>query len=641
MDSRHEKTGKSSLEPDSALTTCPFCSCGCGLYLHHDSKHTNGTSPSLNHPVAQGHLCARGWAAHEMSAWGPRLLTPLVRRNGTLRETSWSEALDRAHHEIQALVESGRELGVLVSGRSPMEECFLGTRMARGTLKTPNLDDCLRPAYEGLLEGLRLSAGNWLPPASLMEVERSAGILLLEGDLAESHPRVAFAVMKARRRGARLFALGLSGTQMSRLAQTHISLDPSDLTAFAGPLRQALADAPVPGPGGLTVVLTPFAWESAALVAAIVRLAEVAQEAGQRRKIDVRFLPLPLRANTRGAYDMGVAPNHLPGSRPMDDDEARIRIRDAWGTDTCLKVGLSAEEMVGRVDGLLTVRDHPPASLRLPNQAMKALQELKSLVVLDAYRTPTSEAATVCLPIPSLAETRGFLTSMSGRVQGLKPASPSPGTARPGWLVLSDLLARWDHNSRYENLDAVFQEIRSVVPEYRCLSSEDLDRLGGRKISLHLVPGKTPDFTSDFSRRPETRPEHGEGEDPAGEEESSRGTELAAGKQAATWLAVDGGFDWADDSLVMASPTLSRDSAHRRKRFPHGLVTMNPEKAKHLGVRAGWSVRLRSPKGEVEIPVRLSRQVPENLILAPFGFRDALIPVLGESWAQRVEVEPI
>src|SRR5512147_1736052 len=96
----------------SVLTVCPFCSCGCGLQLHGEGT-IQGSSPSFGHPVSGGRLCVRGWAAHEATVWGPRVLTPLVRRKGKLEPAGWPEALASAANSLRLLRDCGRHLAVL------------------------------------------------------------------------------------------------------------------------------------------------------------------------------------------------------------------------------------------------------------------------------------------------------------------------------------------------------------------------------------------------------------------------------------------------------------------------------------------------------------------------------------------------
>ena len=107
---------------DVVLTTCPFCSCGCGLFLHSSDGRVDGTAASERHPVAGARLCARGWAAHEAPSWGERLDTPLLRRNGVLRPASWDEVLAAASAARAAAPRAPRGVGGRRGARAPNQK---------------------------------------------------------------------------------------------------------------------------------------------------------------------------------------------------------------------------------------------------------------------------------------------------------------------------------------------------------------------------------------------------------------------------------------------------------------------------------------------------------------------------------------
>ena len=236
--------------------------------------------------------------------------------------------------------------------------------------------------------------------------------------------------------------------------------------------------------------------------------------------------------------------------------------------------------------------------------------------MLDAYRSPTSDAATVALPLAALTEEDGTLTSLEGRVQRLQKTTAPPGLGRPGWEVLSELLTALGLETRYRSASEVFAEVRRVIPEYGALSLEAMESVGGAIVPFLGI--------SDPKHAPGSQVEVG------GTGKDTSGTH---------WLALEGSFDWSEDLLVQISPTLRRDGAAQRKLYPKGLVTMNPSDGQALGVRAGWSVRIRSAVGEVLVPVAFSPRVEAGVLLAPFIFRDALAAVLGDGTVQRVEVE--
>ena len=128
------------------LTTCVYCGCGCGLYLHVEKGRVVGSQPSRNHPVSRGNLCVKGWHIHEAIHHPDRLTTPLVRKNGTLVPASWEEALACTANNLGRIRDSqgGAAIGVLASAKCTNEENYLLQKFARATLTTNNVDHCAR-----------------------------------------------------------------------------------------------------------------------------------------------------------------------------------------------------------------------------------------------------------------------------------------------------------------------------------------------------------------------------------------------------------------------------------------------------------------------------------------------------------------
>jgi predicted molibdopterin-dependent oxidoreductase YjgC len=514
------------------------------------------------------------------------------------------------------LREQGKKLGVLVSGRSTNEECYLAVKLARGALGTGHVDAFLRSPYQAFLQGLGETGTAPDLCGALQRLEGSRRILLLEGDLATTHPHVAFSVLRAVRRGARLVTLGMARTQMSQVASVHLPFSLPDPQIPPPGLREALGPPGDGGCGDLSVVMAPFVRDPGILREMARALVETLGNAPEANGPGPCFLPLPHRANTRGALEMGASPGLLPGLAQLADPEAGNRIRSVWERDPCLDEGAEAEAMLHEVQGLVVVREHPPDSAAAPGPALRALERLDCLIVLDAYRSPTSDSATVALPLAALAEEDGTLTSLEGRVQRIRRAVPPPGLARPGWQVLSDLLGGLGISSPHRSPADVFNEIGSVIPAFGRLTPELVDASGGGWVTA-------------------AAPINGKGIRSAGGPRRREG----GGDPGTHWLALEGSFEWDDDLLVGVSPNLRRDGATAKKLHPHGLVTMHPSDAQTLGVRAGWSVQLRSPLGQASVAVALSPRTEPGVLLVPFGFREAVAPVLGGEGIQRVELE--
>ena len=130
-------------------TICGYCGCGCGLYVNvADDGTPLGITPSYNHVVSQGKLCSKGWHGFAFVNDARRLSSPLIRRSdGTFREASWVEALDKAAEGLKAAMTGGdntEAIGVISSARCTNEENYLMAKLARAGLKTSSVDHCAR-----------------------------------------------------------------------------------------------------------------------------------------------------------------------------------------------------------------------------------------------------------------------------------------------------------------------------------------------------------------------------------------------------------------------------------------------------------------------------------------------------------------
>jgi formate dehydrogenase (coenzyme F420) alpha subunit len=632
----------------SVLTTCPFCSCGCGLYLQATGKRPGGSAPSANHPVSRGTLCARGWNAHEAVAWGERLTQPLVRRERGLRPVTWEEALAETVRLLFGVLGSGGAVGVLGSARATNEENFLAARLARSVLETPHVDSCLRATYTPAVDGLAEVTGSHRLAGTLAEVERAEVIVLIEGDLARTHPRAAHAVLEALTRGARLITIGVARTQMSRLAALHLSAAPGEhsgviarlaralLAASAahppaarldprgyGALRESVADLAAADESRTAAGWLADARRTAALVATTTF--SVAQERANARGVasllaltghlgqpGSPLIILPLRGNLRGACEMGVAPDRLPGHAPLTDEVVRQRLRNLWGRIPVATTGLAAEAIVDRLAGVLIVAEDPGAVLALGKRAQEALGRMSCVIVLDAFATASVAAADVVLPIASFAESEGSVTNLEGRVQAVRPCGRPPGEARHGWQVLAEISSRLGVPTFCDSPLDILRQIAAAVPGYARVSdvaftpgwgSLTAGPNGGR-LQLHefAMPAPAP---APLSFR----------------------------------LAWDELFDWGSDPLVRFSPTLCRDHSSRRKLFPHGWVEMSTADADRLGLRQGWAARLGSPRGTSTVPVVVRGDLEPGTLLAPFALRDQLGELMNREGVAAVTVE--
>jgi formate dehydrogenase major subunit len=75
-----------------------------------------------------------------------RLTTPMVRENGSLREATWDEALDRAANGFRTIRDrdGGDALGIFSCSKASNEMNFVAQKLARIAFGTHNIDSCNR-----------------------------------------------------------------------------------------------------------------------------------------------------------------------------------------------------------------------------------------------------------------------------------------------------------------------------------------------------------------------------------------------------------------------------------------------------------------------------------------------------------------
>jgi len=607
-----------------------------------------GVAPSETHPVSLGRLCARGWSAHEAALWGNRLTQPLVNRNGKLESVSWVEALDLVAGRFKELIDAGKSVGVLGSARATNEENYLAGKLARAGFQTNNLDFSYRALCGPLMAGLEEVCGECTPSVSLNDIESSQTILLIEGDLAETHPRAASAVMAAVEKGAHLVTIIHTATQMSRLASLllpairgnegevidgllaavlrlgledqasvkvrcegyHALLRDLETVKITAEMRQAaewIARAT-----RATFLIPPVSGEGPPSGREAAALATLAALTGHLGRPGSGLLPLLARNNVRGACEMGIVPDRLPGYQRLDDEPSRQRLQDLWGKKLPLASGMDAESLLQSASGVIVLADDPPAVLPGGQRAMAALGRVEFLVVLDAFLTATAQIAHVVLPMASFAETEGTITSMEGRVQRLHVATDPPGEARPGWQVLAELCARSDLGATYRSVSDVLSEVGQATPTYARVGQSE-NKWVGMRSAKDANGGKFRLFAAEAARVTPAEGSH--------------------------VLVRDGDFDWGRDPLVAFSPTLSRDYQSERKLFPKGYIEMCKLDADGVGVHPGRPVKLTSVHGEAVVPTRVRTDLKPGVLLVPYAFRDHLANVLGKHSVTAVKVE--
>ncbi len=330
--------------------------------------------------------------------------------------------------------------------------------------------------------------------------------------------------------------------------------------------------------------------------------------------------PLRGQNNVQGACDMGGLVNVYPGYQPVADEANRAKFARVW--DIPLErlsptPGLTVTEIMhkalsGEIKAVYIMGENPMLSDPNLSHVREALEKLDFLVVQDIFMNETADFADIVLPAASFAEKTGTFTSTERRVQLVRPALEAPGDSRPDWQIVADLANRMGAGWRYEDPQAIFEEIRKVTPQYAGMSYPRLARAGLQwPCPNEEHPGTPILHTERFTR--------GKGlfcaigyRPPAEEPDDEYPLILSTGRSL---------FHWHGGTMSRRSPGLDIIA-------PDAEVEINPVDAAKLGITDDEPVRVTSRRGSVVALAHLTRRSPIGTIFMTFHYAEAATNLL-------------
>ncbi|MFC5864918.1 NADH-quinone oxidoreductase subunit NuoG [Acidicapsa dinghuensis] len=504
-------------EMNHVSTVCTHCGDGCKVTLgvrqvddgaeivRGDNRDKSGINGDF--------LCAKGRFGFDFVDSKDRLTKPLVRNAaGTLEPVTWEHAIRVVSNKLKEIRDSktenggGSSIGVIGSNTGTNEENYLLQKFARTVLGTNNIDHIRTTDYAAFV---RAMAGHEHRAASLRDTETAKAILLIGGNPTEEHPLLAWNIRtNFRHNTARLYIATDSPIKLERQARQTLSLPVEgyeSLTAFLSGDDSALGEIE----NAKTFREAVNAEESLLVIfgqefrgAAIESLVKwgLAKE-------NVKFAYLGDYANSRGAADMGLSPDLLPGYIPVTTPGAFAEEYPNLSTQP----GMTAPEMLdagcrGELAALYIVGSDPVTAYGTDPAALKRA----FVVVQDIFLTGTAALADVVLPAASLYEKAGTVTNTFGDIQLVKKAADKAGV-KPDFEILVRIAG------------GMGADVKKLVPFGR----------GSITVPAVTAPALSVDFVPTPRPIPSLRGIHGD----LGQ---SRGAHSGEADRHAVWLAARG-----------------------------------------------------------------------------------------------------
>ncbi|MDH3679789.1 MAG: NADH-quinone oxidoreductase subunit NuoG [Acidimicrobiia bacterium] len=390
--------------------------------------------------VNWGWLSDKERFSYEVTTSPSRITEPLLRRGGDeLMPSRWSDATKVA---ARALRGDPERIAVIGGARLSLEDQYAWVKLMKGVIGTDNVDCQLG-------DGLPAPMALGLPRATIDEACQPGGIVVLIGpDPKEDLPTLFLRLRHAlvndgvdlveltpRPGGLSPFAAvslhSMPGT-VGQVAAAVASDEPAEVVAGIEPERVAAARELLTSGRPVTVLLgranlAESARYTADAVGALLRLVP-----------ESSFLPMLRRGNIMGGLEMGMTGGFLPGGVRRSGTDipgwAFTPEFDGKDTDGMLRAAVDGEIDTIVLLGADPVEDFPDAAL-----ARKALEEVSTVVALDAFITSSSSLADVVLPVALFGEADGTFLNVEGRLSPLRAKVTPLGQAKADWMIAAEV----------------------------------------------------------------------------------------------------------------------------------------------------------------------------------------------------------
>ncbi|WP_339415998.1 bifunctional nitrate reductase/sulfite reductase flavoprotein subunit alpha [Pseudomonas sp. RL_105y_Pfl1_103] len=667
-------------------SVCPYCGVGCGIVMQVEHNTVVKVVGDKAHPTNFGRLCTKGTTCGHAIAESGRMESAYVRQardHDPVRiamDKAISETAARLRHTLDT--HGPDALAFYVSGQMSLESQYLINKLAKGCVRTPNIESNSRLCMASAGSGYKLSLGSDGPPGSYEDFDRADLFFVIGANMADCHPILFLRMMDRVKAGAKLIVVDPRRTATADKAHLFLPIEPGTDLALLNGLLHLLVKNGHTDPAFIAAFTE--GWEampafledySPDRVAAITGLAEadIRQAAGwigqaaewmscwtmglnqsthgtwnTNALCNLHLAtgaicrpgsgPFSLtgQPNAMGGREMGYMGPGLPGQRSVLVEADRAFIEDLWqiphdslprqaGGGT---VAMFEQMAAGQIKACWIICTNPVASVPNRQTVIKGLQTAELVITQDAFLdTETNRYADILLPGALWAEAEGVMINSERNLTLMQKAVEAPGEALPDWQIIARVACEMGFAEAFTYACAadVFEEIkRAWNPK------TGYDIRGASYPRLRDKPLQWPCASDDAADRNPIR-------------YVKDGTLIFATENGkAQFLArphmppaemPDEAFPFVLNTGRVQHQwhTLTKTGkvATLNKLNPGPFVELHPEDAARLGIKDKDRVEIRSQRGRAVLPAVVTDRVRAGNCFAPFHWND----VFGENLA--------
>jgi NADPH-dependent sulfite reductase flavoprotein alpha-component len=578
-----------------------------------------------------------------------------------------------------------------------LEAQYLANKLAKGFIRTNQIESNSRLCMASASTGYKLSLGADGPPGSYQDFEAADVFFVIGSNMADCHPILFLRMMdRVKSAGAKLIVVDPRRTATAAKADLFLQIKPgTDLALLNGLLHLLHANGhtdadfiaahtegweAMPGflagyPPATVAEITGITEDSIRNAARLIgaarewmscwtmglnqsthgtwntnALVNLHLATGAICRPGSGPFSLTGQPNAMGGREMGYMGPGLPGQRSVLVDADRAFVEELWelepGVLRADGVGRGTVEMfrkmaAGDIRACWIICTNPVASVANRKTVIEGLEAAEFVVTQDVFaKTETNAYADVVLPGAMWTEAEGVFINSERNLTLAQPAVDPPGEATADWQIIAAVARAmgYEKGFAYESAAEVFEEIKRA---WNPVTGWDLRGVSYER--LRTTPVQWPAATADGADRNPIR-YVGEAGSLTFPTASGRAVFYARPHIPAAEMP-DDDYPYVLNTgrLQHQWHTLTKTArvATLNKLNAGPFVEVHPQDADELGLADADSVEVASRRGRAVLPAVVTDRVRPGCCFAPFHWNDLFGEYLSVNAVTSDAVDPL
>jgi len=421
-------------------------SMGSNITVHSKNGEVKRVVPRTNESINEVWISDRDRFSYESLNSDDRLTQPMIKKNGEWLAVDWETALSTTVEGLNTVLNSSKDVGVLASANSTLEELHLLQKLAR-SLGVENIDFRHRQAdFSADKSGFNTP----LLAHELADIETLDAVLVVGSYLRKELPILNHRIRKATLSGGAKVMVVNPEVLEFNYKVTHAGTDNGMVVELAGITKavldlannndQAWLKDVQPTESQKAIAQTLVDAKSSSIM--LGQISQMHPDYAVLKKLsaliaehsNTKLNILPLAANEVGAHLV----NFLP------------------------KSGKNSAEMITKgMKAFINLNIEPEADFVAGDKALSAMKNAGFVVNLTAFDSEAQrDYADVLLPIATFAETAGTFVNATGLKQSFKMSVEPKGDAKAAWKIFRVLGNMFDASGfDYTHTNEVLRDV--------------------------------------------------------------------------------------------------------------------------------------------------------------------------------------